>query len=222
MQAPQKSGSLKWLWVAGAVIVLAGIGGAFLQDRASNYLLTKRRYRIPSASMLPTLPINSIHLVDLAAYRDAKPKVDDIVVFDPPASALLHGQEGVQFIMRIVGVEGDVIEIRDGSMHRSGTKVSETYIAEPYFGSFKLGQIGEKVIPIVVDSSGEVNGPASNVIDEFRIDDSESATAIKAKPAAIPRGKILVMGDNRNYAFDGRHWGLIAVEAVLGRLILSQ
>lgn len=36
-------------------------------------------------------------------------------------------------------------------------------------------------------------------------------------PVTIPEGKILVLGDNRNYSYDGHEWGLLDLEAVKGR-----
>lgn len=39
----------------------------------------------------------------------------------------------------------------------------------------------------------------------------------KSPPAAIPKGFVLMMGDNRNYSYDGRAWGLVPREDVIGR-----
>jgi signal peptidase I len=39
----------------------------------------------------------------------------------------------------------------------------------------------------------------------------------ESKPAAIPKGFYLMMGDNRNGSYDGRFWGLIPKSAIVGR-----
>lgn|GEM_PF-212641 len=39
----------------------------------------------------------------------------------------------------------------------------------------------------------------------------------EAPPAAVPPGYVLMMGDNRGNSFDGRAWGLIPRENVIGR-----
>lgn len=38
-----------------------------------------------------------------------------------------------------------------------------------------------------------------------------------APPAAIPKGFVLMLGDNRNNSYDGRAWGLVPREDVIGR-----
>jgi signal peptidase I len=40
---------------------------------------------------------------------------------------------------------------------------------------------------------------------------------LSAPPAAIPNGQFLMMGDNRNGSFDGRAWGLVPSEDIVGR-----
>src|SRR5207302_10765389 len=36
-------------------------------------------------------------------------------------------------------------------------------------------------------------------------------------PAPVPKGFVLMMGDNRNHSYDGRAWGLEPREDVIGR-----
>ncbi len=50
---------------------------------------------------------------------------------------------------------------------------------------------------------------------EFCTPDPESA--FLAKPVKIPTGTILVLGDNRTNSLDGRCWGLVAKEDLVGR-----
>ncbi|HTQ10391.1 MAG TPA: signal peptidase I [Fimbriimonadaceae bacterium] len=38
-----------------------------------------------------------------------------------------------------------------------------------------------------------------------------------APPAAVPKGYVLMMGDNRNHSYDGRAWGLVPRNDVIGR-----
>ena len=39
----------------------------------------------------------------------------------------------------------------------------------------------------------------------------------QAPPAKVPTGFVLMMGDNRNFSYDGRAWGLGPREDVIGR-----
>ena len=64
-------------------------------------------YTIPTGSMLDTLQIGDFILVNKLSYKFSKPQHDDIVVFEYPLNPK------VDFIKRVIGVPGDVIEIKD-------------------------------------------------------------------------------------------------------------
>jgi signal peptidase I len=75
-------------------------------------------YRIPSASMEPTLQIGDRVLVSRFTYRIHGPRRGDIIVFHPPGtgdSAQLGAttEASVYFIKRIVGLPGETIEGRN-------------------------------------------------------------------------------------------------------------
>jgi signal peptidase I len=75
-------------------------------------------YRIPSASMEPTLQIGDRVLVSRFTYRIHDPRRGDIIVFHPPGtgeSAQLGAttEASVYFIKRIVGLPGETIEGRN-------------------------------------------------------------------------------------------------------------
>jgi signal peptidase I len=46
---------------------------------------------------------------------------------------------------------------------------------------------------------------------------SEGISAFLAQPVTIPNDKFLVLGDNRNNSYDGRCWGLVSKDEVVGR-----
>ncbi len=88
---------------------------------------------IPSGSMLPTLQLEDRVLVEKLRPRlgRALPR-GAIVVFRPPDALLEAGYDPrAALIKRVVGVPGDVIEVRDGSLIRNGAPVSEPWRAEP-------------------------------------------------------------------------------------------
>ena len=91
-------------------------------------------FKIPSGSMLQTLQIGDHLLVTKFAYgvkipftnvmvveRDG-PKHGDIIVFEFPEDP------SKDFIKRVIGLPGDVIEIRDKQVFRNGVPLQETYI----------------------------------------------------------------------------------------------
>lgn len=85
-------------------------------------------FTIPSGSMAQTLRINDYIVANKAVYRYSEPSVGDIVVFKPPAKGLPAHQEGqdIDYIKRVQGVPGDVVEIRDGKMFRNGKQAGST------------------------------------------------------------------------------------------------
>jgi signal peptidase I len=100
-------------------------------------------YRIPSASMEPTLHCarpasgclahHSDRVVALRlAYRFRSPHRGEIVVFrSPPAAAECGGERGV-FVKRIIGLPGEVVSEHDGFFYVNGRRLREPYV-DPAF-----------------------------------------------------------------------------------------
>lgn len=122
---------------------------------------------IEGSCMEPVLKSHQKILVNKIIYLFREPKVGEIVVFSFPFDTKKD------FIKRVVGVAGDVIEIKDGSLYRNGKRITEDYVPEYILGSYG--------------------------------------------PIVIPKGKICVMGDNRNNSHDSRIWGLLDIKYVKGR-----
>ncbi len=118
-------------------------------------------FKIPSGSMLPTLQIGDHLLVNKLLYGVRVPIVGtrflsffepergDIIVFVYPED------RDKDFIKRIVGVPGDVIEIRKKQLYRNGKPVDRT--DEPY------AQYRKGVEPGVRDNFGPVTVPEGHV-----------------------------------------------------------
>lgn len=96
-------------------------------------------YRIPSASMEPTLrcarpaagcdaSFSDRVIANRLAYRFHDPHRGDIVVFDAPEAAERRCSEGGTFIKRIVGLPGEVISERAGVIYVDGKRLDEPYV----------------------------------------------------------------------------------------------
>lgn len=99
-----------------------------------------QNFRIEGQSMEPTLHSEQFVLVNKLAYFGfGKPQRGDIVVFEAWDRA---GKK--DFIKRIVGVPGDVVEIRDGSVIVGGDVLDEPYLDPPVthgtYGPITLGE----------------------------------------------------------------------------------
>jgi signal peptidase I len=159
-------------------------------------------YKIPSASMEPTLMTHDRVLVNRFSKRilGHDPKVGDIVVFHPPHGADLDGspecgnpdqgggtetpcsrptpaKSSQTFIKRVVGVGGDTIAIRNGHVIRNGKPAKEPFAAS-------------------CDGTG--------------------APCDFPKSIVIPKGSFFMMGDNRGNSEDSRFWGPVPSSWVIG------
>jgi signal peptidase I len=107
-------------------------------------------FYIPSESMEPTLNVGDRVLVNKVVYHLHAPRRGDIIVFADPnpqpqphrnaVSAAWHWlTEGLgvatspekDFIKRVIGLPGDHLECRGGSVFINGTRLNEPYITVP-------------------------------------------------------------------------------------------
>lgn len=189
---------------------------------------------IPSESMVKTLLVNDFIVANKAIYRYTTPQHGDIVVFRPPWYACRPEQLGpnhevnADFIKRCVGVPGDKIEVRDGTLYRNGSAMNEPYINGKPSWDFKLvdpkGIVENNpdntsgIWPLCIQGD-QVNTPNTPMIAEpFYVKDQLTMNKLRDLPAAnVPPGYYLFMGDNRPGSFDGRAWGLVPEDEVIGR-----
>lgn len=104
-----------------------------------------------------------------------------------PTAALK--QEGYRdaFIKRIVGLPGDRVEVTNGKVYINHQPLKEAYLPRD--------------IETVIDSKTCFSRPQ----------------AFLAQPVTIPADEYLVLGDNRNNSYDGRCWGFVTKEDIIGR-----
>ena len=79
---------------------------------------------IPSGSMEPTLMVDNRVVVYKLGYRLHDVNRGDVVVFDNPA----QGPGIDDLIKRVVALEGETFEIRDGRVYIDGTQLEEPYL----------------------------------------------------------------------------------------------
>jgi signal peptidase I len=153
-------------------------------------------YFVPSGSMLPTVEPDDHVLVDKLAYGLRVPLRDDYALhFSPPARGdvvvLLSPDDGRVLLKRVVGVPGDRVTVTDGTLVIDGQSVP------------------------VVDRGGaaiEALGAIQHAIS------LAAGGGPDFGPVRIPVGRYLVLGDNRGDSRDGRYFGLVTGDAILGRV----
>lgn len=81
--------------------------------------------QVPSGSMENTILTGDRLIGNRLAYLFEEPERGDIVIFKYP------DDESQNFVKRIIGVPGDVIQISDGHVYVNGEQLEEDYLREP-------------------------------------------------------------------------------------------
>ena len=155
-------------------------------------------YRIPSESMVPTLKVGQRVVVNRLADRFTSPKVGQVIVFHPP-----RGYETQQCGNHDTGT---------GTMSVCDRPVSETADAIVFIKRV-VGAPGDLIAldrGRVVRNGERVNEPWAQVCDPDA--ECDFPQAIR-----VPAGHYYVLGDNRGNSNDGRFWGPVPREWIIGR-----
>jgi signal peptidase I len=112
---------LEWLAVIACGVLIALTAQAFLVQA----------FWIPSESMVPTLEVGDRVLVNKLAYEAHDVNHGDVIVFERPADAAQAGQDNIKdLIKRVIAVEGDTIEGRNGLVYVNGERIDEPYLVD--------------------------------------------------------------------------------------------
>mgnify|MGYP001186453041 CR=1 FL=1 len=148
-----------------------------------------RTYYIPSGSMIPTLQVGDVLLVNKFEYRFHAPHEGDIVVFPPPLPTT------DDFIKRVIGRPGDTLRVRNGVVYLNGRALKEPYVAAPPDYTLEVKNYGIYYDGAPLESS-QANIPPRR---------------FWSSPNRIPKNCYFMMGDNRNDSEDSHVWGFAQV-----------
>jgi signal peptidase I len=171
-------------------------------------------FRIPSASMMPTLLIGDFILVNKFDYgirlpvintkliAIGKPGRGDVVVFRYPKDP------SIPFIKRVIGIPGDHIVYENKTLYINGIKVKEKDDGIFYGTGASFVDHG---LPRRMETLP--NGVIHDILlYPYR--------ASKDVDVTVPPGKYFVMGDNRDDSKDSRYWGFVPDENLIGHASL--
>ncbi|WP_026485699.1 signal peptidase I [Caldanaerobius polysaccharolyticus] len=111
---------LSWVWT----ILLAFLIALFIRTYVFELV------DVPTGSMLNTIQLDDKLVVIKFIYRFEPIKRGDIVVFKYPDNP------SVNYVKRVIGVGGDIIDIKEGKLYINGVLQHEPYIKEPMVGNF--------------------------------------------------------------------------------------
>jgi signal peptidase I len=133
-------------------------------------------FRIPSESMVPTLLVGDRVFVNKFIYRFTEPERGDVVVFES-----VNGREE-DLIKRVVGVAGDEVEVRNGTLLVNGEAREEPYLNrgipdDSFFGPTRLSE-GE----VFVMGDNRANSADSRVFGPLPIENIEGEAFVRFWP----------------------------------------
>jgi signal peptidase I len=207
-----------WLdWTAGLfpVILMVFLLRSFLFEP----------FKIPSGSMIPTLLINDLILVNKFYYGVRLPVINtkvldnhspargDVMVFRYPPKPSLD------YIKRVVGIPGDEVAYLNKKLTVNGQPVPKNALPD-FFDedSMRYSRQFEEVVGtrryrILNDDDRPAFVPGA---DEFpgRQNCRYSNDGVVCR---VPEGQYFMMGDNRDNSLDSRFWGFVPEKNIVGK-----
>ena len=207
-----------WLdWTAGLFPVIISV--FFLRS----FLVEP--FKIPSGSMIPTLLVGDLILVNKFHYGlripvintkitdGEKPQRGDVMVFRYPPKPSLD------YIKRVVGLPGDTVAYLNKRLTING-KTVETQSVPEFFDEdsmryFKQYQeaLGAQPHRLLNDDDRPAFIPG---VEKFPGFEACNYT-IEGVTCKVPAGHYFMMGDNRDNSMDSRYWGFVPEKNIVGK-----
>lgn len=89
--------------------------------RPHRFFISFKAYQIPSGAMEPALLVGDYFVSDVRFFRHHKPQRGDIVIF------LYPPDRTKDFVMRVIALEGETIEVRDKLVYVNGRKTNDPW-----------------------------------------------------------------------------------------------
>jgi signal peptidase I len=220
-----------WLdWTAGLfpVILVVFVLRSFLFEP----------FKIPSGSMIPTLWVGDLILVNKFHYGVRLPVLNtkvttgepvrrgDVMVFRYPPKPSLD------YIKRVVGVPGDEVSYLNKQLTINGQPVPKASLPD-FFEEDSLSYIKQfqETFPVGASASEMASSKTVRLLNNaerpafiagtedfpFKNQCSYSVEGVVCK---VPPGHFFMMGDNRDNSLDSRYWGFVPEANIVGKAIL--
>lgn len=182
-------------------------------------------FKIPSSSMVPTLTIGDLILVNKFTYGIRLPIINkkiieigtpqrgDVMVFKYPKDMTLD------YIKRVVGVPGDKIVYKNKRLTVNGEALPyqplPDYLDEErltYSKQYRENLTGREHRILNDDNAPPyVQNPDSFPQHELCSYNAEGFAC------TVPTGQYFMMGDNRDNSLDSRYWGFVPDKNIVGK-----
>ncbi|MCP1726675.1 signal peptidase I [Natronospira proteinivora] len=179
-------------------------------------------FRIPSASMMPTLVVGDFILVNKFAYGLRLPVLEtkildlgqpergEVAVFRYPPNP------SKDYIKRVIGVPGDHVAYRNNTLYINGEAVNQQVMGE--YEPREVDRRRDRVL------DGSILMEETLGAQDYEILVSPRASGMPSQELEqgirVPEGEYLMLGDNRDNSLDGRHWGFVPEDHLRGRAMV--
>ena len=182
-------------------------------------------FKIPSGSMIPTLLVGDLILVNKFHYgirlpvintkltEGNKPQRGDVMVFRYPP------QPSLDYIKRVVGVPGDTVAYINKRLTVNGqvvqTHALPDFLDEDSMRYFKQFEetLGDKPHRLLNDESR----PAFVQVQPNFFGGEGCKYTVEGVTCKVPDGHYFMMGDNRDNSLDSRYWGFVPDANIVGK-----
>lgn len=191
-------------------------------------------FKIPSPSMVPTLLVGDLILVNKFTYglrlpvihtkltEGTPPQRGDVMVFRYPM------RPSQDYIKRVVGVPGDKVVYENKRLTINGqpvpTQALPDYLHDkmsdpdrlPHYAKQFEETLGDKRHRILNEQTFRVNYPTAGEVPEFQYKKACHYSA-EGVTCTVPSGHYFVLGDNRDRSEDSRFWGFVPDRNIVGK-----
>mgnify|MGYP002628668005 CR=1 FL=1 len=166
-------------------------------------------FKIPSGSMMPTLIAGDFIAVNKFSYglrlpvfnrtliATSTPKRGDVIVFHYPKDP------SIDYIKRLIGLPGDEIRYENKQLFINGEAIAQS------FDKDYLYPLSEDQMMLAKEYKESLMGVDHSILIHDIPDRNYQFT--------VPLGHYLAMGDNRDNSSDGRVWGFVPDEYLVGK-----
>ena len=182
-------------------------------------------FKIPSGSMIPTLMVGDLILVNKFHYGVRLPVINtrvtegnpvqrgDVIVFRYPP------QPSMDYIKRVVGLPGDKVEYVNKRLRINGQDIPTTE-QEDFFDADSMRYFKQFEEQLGVRPHRLLNTPGAPAFVQGAAEFAGREGclySVEGVRCTVPQGQYFVLGDNRDNSLDSRYWGFVPDENVVGK-----